>query len=144
METTIHLAANGKYHPRKVLVVDDDQEMALLTQYFVECYTQARCEIATDSYEAIEAVCDNRYDYIVIDQNLPGLNGLQILKQLDSYLSSDPMLSEQDRFSTKTPVVIMSSSKVLIPEKFDLKYFEITDNINKKELSASLARNFAS
>jgi len=129
---------------RKILVVEDDMDTAQLTRFLIERYSSARCDIVGDSYEAIEALCDNSYDYLVVDQNLPGLKGIEVLMRLDSYLDSDPILAEQSRFNRKIPVLLMSAEDIRLPYGLRLTHFEITDRINKRDLGLSLARNFAS
>ncbi len=129
---------------RKVLVVEDDGDMAQLTRYLIEQFSGARCDIVADSYEAIEALCDNNYDYLVVDQNLPGLKGLEVLIKLDSYLDTDPILAEQCRFTHKIPVLLMSAENIHVPHGLKLTHFEITDSINKRDLNLGLAKNFAS
>lgn len=129
---------------RKVLVVEDDTDMAQLTRMLIEQFSGARCDIVGDSYEAIEALCDNSYDYLVVDQNLPGLKGIEVLKKLDAYLDTDPILSEQCRFTHKIPVLLMSAENIVLPHGLRLTHFEITDSINKRDLNIGLAKNFAS
>ncbi|CAN5641695.1 hypothetical protein BH10BDE1_BH10BDE1_11520 [soil metagenome] len=135
---------NMTMNRRKVLVVEDDNDMAQLTRFLIERFSGARCDIVADSYEAIEALCDNNYDYLVVDQNLPGLKGVEVLMRLDTYLDTDPLLSEQSRFSRKIPVLLMSAENITLPHGLRLSHFEITDRINKKDLGLSLAKNFAS
>ena len=129
---------------RKVLVVEDDGDMAQLTRFLIEQFSGARCDIVVDSYEAIEALCDNNYDYLVVDQNLPGLKGIEVLMKLDSYLDTDPILAEQCRFTHKIPVLLMSADNITLPTGLRLSHFEITDQINKRDLNLGLAKNFAS
>ncbi len=129
---------------RKILVVEDDGDMAQLTRFLIEQFSGARCDIVVDSYEAIEALCDNNYDYLVVDQNLPGLKGIEVLMKLDSYLDTDPILAEQCRFSHKIPVLLMSGENITLPHGLKLSHFEITDRINKRDLNMGLAKNFAS
>jgi CheY-like chemotaxis protein len=129
---------------RKVLVVEDDSDMAQLTRFLIEQFSGARCDIVVDSYEAIEALCDNNYDYLVVDQNLPGMKGIEILIKLDSYLDTDPILAEQSRFTHKIPVLLMSAGTINVPYGLKLTHFEITDSINKRDLNLGLAKNFAS
>lgn len=129
---------------RKVLVVEDDGDMAQLTRFLIEQFSGARCDIVVDSYEAIEALCDNNYDYLVVDQNLPGMKGIEVLTKLDSYLDTDPLLAEQCRFTHKIPVLLMSAGNINVPHGLKLTHFEITDSINKRDLNLGLAKNFAS
>lgn len=135
---------NTTLNRRKVLVVEDDRDMAQLTRFLIEQFSGARCDIVVDSYEAIEALCDNSYDYLVVDQNLPGLKGIEVLMKLDTYLDTDPLLAEQCRFTHKIPVLLMSGESIEVPHGLKLTHFEITDRINKRDLNLGLAKNFAS
>lgn len=62
----------------KILVVDDDKEMrCLLEDVLVQegySVTQAR-----DGADALLKLKDHRYDLVIIDKNMPGLSGLEIL-----------------------------------------------------------------
>ena len=129
---------------RKILVVEDDGDMAQLTRFLIEQFSGARCDIVVDSYEAIEALCDNNYDHLVVDQNLPGMKGIEVLMKLDSYLDTDQLLAEQCRFTPKIPVLLMSGENITVPHGLKLSHFEITDRINKRDLNMGLAKNFAS
>ncbi len=133
---------NVNIHNRNILIVEDDHDVASLAQYIIQKCAHTDCDIVNDSYEAIEALCEKGYDYLVIDQNLPGLKGVEFLKALDRYLDQDPVLSEQERFLHKIPAVIMSSSKVTIPKHLKLKHFQITEAIDKEHLNTHLERLF--
>lgn len=62
----------------KILVVDDDEEMRCLLEDVLvqEGYhvTQAR-----DGPDALLKLRNQKYDLVIIDKNMPGLSGLEIL-----------------------------------------------------------------
>ncbi len=62
----------------KILVVDDDEEMRCLLEDVLvqEGYhvTQAR-----DGSDALLKLRNQKYDLVIIDKNMPGLSGLEIL-----------------------------------------------------------------
>lgn len=63
-----------------LLIEDDPWSRDSLTTFFriVEC----RVESAEDATEAIAAVSRNRFDLILCEHQLPGMNGLDLLKTL--------------------------------------------------------------
>lgn len=134
----------ARSYGRSVLVIEDDADVASLTQFLVERYANAKCDTVQDSYEAIAALCERTYDYLVVDHRLPGMKGVDFLITLDSYLDRDPVLSEQERFVKKMPVLLMSGSRLNVPRDLVFNHFEITDVIHKRELNEKLKEIFAS
>ena len=116
---------------RRILVVDDDSDTANAIKYTVESFGQGlSCSIAADPYEALLTMTDNKFDFVLVDQKIPGLMGTEILKKLDGYIDSDPLLNESGNYIEPTPVAIMSTGK--LPEEFNLslKNFKMTKFIN--------------
>ena len=129
---------------RAVLVIEDDADVANLTQFLIERYANAKCDTVQDSFEAIAALCERKYDYLVVDHRLPGMRGIDFLITLDTYLDRDPLLSEQARFIRKMPVLVMSGARINLPRDLTLNHFEIRDVIHKSELTEKLRQIFAS
>ena len=67
--------------PLSVLYVEDDRDLALLVK---EHLTQAgfRVEVAYDGQEALARLAAGSYDLLAIDQTLPGLDGLGVLRAI--------------------------------------------------------------
>ncbi|HEV2354206.1 MAG TPA: response regulator transcription factor [Puia sp.] len=65
----------------KLLVIEDEQSLlASITRYFRK--EQFLCEQATTFSEALQKIEDFQYDCIILDINLPGGSGLELLKIL--------------------------------------------------------------
>jgi DNA-binding response OmpR family regulator len=84
-----------------VLLIDDDTELTkLLEEYLQE--EQFHLDSAHDGVSGLEKALNNQYSVVVLDVMLPGMNGLDVLKQLRQK-SSVPVLmltargSELDR-----------------------------------------------
>jgi CheY-like chemotaxis protein len=125
-----------------VLVIEDDADVGELTCALVNRYAGGQSDLVTDSYAAINALYENKYDYVIVDQNLPGLKGLQVLAAMDRAIDQDPTLSDQTRFIKPLPVIFMSAEEQDISKKF--RHFVIQDFVAKTSLSRGLARNLAS
>ncbi|MBI2603099.1 MAG: response regulator [Deltaproteobacteria bacterium] len=72
--------------PLHILVVDDSQDVREVLQYFLQ-EKGALVDIAMDGAEAISKVHNERFDLIIMDLHMPGLNGVDTalkLKKLPS------------------------------------------------------------
>src|SRR5215467_9458937 len=84
-----------------VLLIDDDTELSKLLEEFLQS-EQLTLEAAHDGPSGLERALANRHSVVVLDVMLPGMSGLDVLKQLRQK-SSVPVLmltargSELDR-----------------------------------------------
>jgi len=118
----------------RILVVEDDQDVASFTRHIIQKNSMTRCEVANDSYEAIQKLCDHKYDLILLDQNLPGMSGTVFLQQMDDYVDKDPLLSQSPHFVEKIAVIIMFVNVLPDLKQMKLQHFEVVDFIEKKNL----------
>ena len=65
----------------RLLVVEDEKK---LCDMIAKSLHQAGYEVDTcnDGEEALEMICAEMYDLIVLDLNLPGMDGMDILREL--------------------------------------------------------------
>ena len=75
----------------KLLVIEDEES---LLQSIIEYFAQEDflCEVARSFREGIEKVEDFQYDCIILDINLPGGSGLQLLQHLRQYKKEDGVI----------------------------------------------------
>jgi len=66
----------------RILVVDDDGDIARLIGSLLERKLNARVDIATDGAAARHAIGARSYDVITLDHCLPDCEGLDILEEL--------------------------------------------------------------
>ncbi|GAA1135538.1 MULTISPECIES: response regulator [Microbacterium] len=78
--------------PTRVLVVDDDPDVALLVKTVLERRAGCIVDLAADGREAVERVATIRPDVVVTDIEMPGLNGLELLAELRSSAPAIPVL----------------------------------------------------
>lgn len=67
----------------KILLLEDD---TLLNEIIIEFLEELKYEVFTtfDGQEALEAVYENKFDLLILDVNVPSLNGFELLKELKS------------------------------------------------------------
>ena len=65
----------------RILIVDDDDAVR---EVVLAALSEGKnlVETARDGFEAIELVKKNSYDLVILDWNMPRLNGLQVLQLL--------------------------------------------------------------
>ncbi len=67
----------------KVLIIEDDHNLRLLIKNFLERYKYLT-EEATDGKEGYQKIITNEYDCILLDLNLPNLDGIEVAKKARS------------------------------------------------------------
>jgi DNA-binding NtrC family response regulator len=65
----------------KALVVDDDETLRLTVRLALESHNY-EVEEAEDGVEAVEKVKNNSYDAIILDVNMPRMNGIEALEKI--------------------------------------------------------------
>ncbi|WP_430474195.1 response regulator transcription factor [Thalassospira lucentensis] len=68
---------------RSVLLVDDSKFARLLVRAFISSnFTDWQIDEAEDATKALEMVEAKTYDYLFLDFNMPGMNGLELGEKL--------------------------------------------------------------
>lgn len=83
---------------RKFLVVDDHADLRRLTAMMVEGLGYSCPDTAASGEEALRMLRATRYDFVITDINMPGMNGFMLLRAI----KDDPALRG-------IPVLIMST-----------------------------------
>lgn len=73
--------------PLKILLVEDSAPCRQLFECLIEdvrgdVETQIECDQARSGPEALDLVARRRYDALILDQNMPGMSGLEVLASL--------------------------------------------------------------
>jgi two-component system, NarL family, invasion response regulator UvrY len=79
--------------PRRILVVDDHVAVRRgLTSLFADEFQQATVETAATSAEALQKTHDGHWDLIILDLNMPGRGGLELIHELKDRSPSSRIL----------------------------------------------------
>ena len=84
-------AESPTFPRRRILVVEDDRVLRQVTA-MVLVHSGYAVDIAEDAATAWEALQANRYDLLVIDNNMPKLTGIELLKKLRSARMGMPVI----------------------------------------------------
>lgn len=83
--------------PPKILVVDDEQDLVSTVVYRLR-FAQCAVVTAADGQEALDKAAAERPDLILLDMNMPVMNGQEVLRRL----RADPGLKD-------TPVIMLTA-----------------------------------
>lgn len=64
-----------------VLLVEDDRDLAMTIVQYLEIH-KIRCDHASHGVSGLQLIRDNRYDVILLDLNLPRLDGLSVCREV--------------------------------------------------------------
>ena len=78
--------------PYKVLVIEDDPDLAHLTGMILESGASMTTALACDAVTALEHLQQTRFDLIVADIELPGRSGLQLLPDIHRLAPGVPVI----------------------------------------------------
>lgn len=85
---------------KKILIVEDEKSLASAYQTILEKHGY-KVQLAYDGEEALAIIEKEAVDLILLDINMPKMNGLEMLKQLDTETLKSRVIvfSNQDRQS---------------------------------------------
>jgi CheY-like chemotaxis protein len=108
---------------KRVLIVDDEPEVAAV---LADCVGgEHAVEMASNGKDALSAVARARPDVVLLDMNMPGMSGLEVLQHLRMV---DPTLPVILVTATADNAAIAASLAAgafsYIPKPFDVKYIK--------------------
>ncbi len=92
--------------PRQILVIEDDPGIAALTLRQVERLGH-RAVTASSGAQALERLAENRVDLLLLDIELPDMNGQELLRQLTRQHGPIPFIVTTGHGSEKVAVEMM-------------------------------------
>ncbi len=83
---------------KKVLVVDDSTMMRMVVKEAIEDLNDVETVEATNGYEAFKSLPQHSFDMIILDLNMPEINGWEVLRFVKSH-----------QFYKHIPIIIIST-----------------------------------
>jgi len=125
---------------KRILVIDDDVSMIELVKSVLSDEKDLKVFGAQDPYEAIEMMSLQVFDFIVLDWNLPNLNGLETLIEVERGFKFDPNLPlEWDR--KKVRVIVLSGNERDACKVTNTKHFRYSGYINKGQAVGTIVND---
>ncbi|RLA78869.1 MAG: hypothetical protein DRG78_14100 [Epsilonproteobacteria bacterium] len=123
-----------KFNGNKILLVEDNESNQMFMSITLK-KLGLEFDIANDGVEAIEQFKLNVYDAVLMDENMPNLNGIEATKQILEY--------EKENNLSHTPIIALTANAL----KGDRERFleagmneYLTKPLNKKKLSEILGK----
>ena len=106
---------------RRILLVDDEPDILdILHEHFAK---ECDVETAADGMTALAIVRARRPDVIFLDINMPGINGVDVLKSVKELDATIPVLMvTASADNALAAEAIKRGAFSYIPKPFDLKY----------------------
>ncbi|WP_105982046.1 tetratricopeptide repeat-containing hybrid sensor histidine kinase/response regulator [Nonlabens agnitus] len=92
LESTIKEKDIKKLDHKKLLIVDDNKINQLVTQKVLEQYHMQH-ETANNGQEAVDMVKENTYDYVLMDINMPVMNGINATIEIRKMGITTPVIA---------------------------------------------------
>jgi DNA-binding NtrC family response regulator len=108
----------------RILVVDDEPDLLdMLLAYFL--MSRYDVETATNGFDAVSTVSRQRPDVVLLDINMPGMNGLEALREIMRLDRSIPVIMVTGNAELPMTVdAIRNGAFGYVPKPFDLRYLD--------------------
>ena len=100
-ERTTTLTGGGLDRPLRVLLAEDHPTNQRVVQLILGAHA-AEVVIAEDGAQAVAAFAESRFDVVLMDMQMPGMDGLTATREIRQL--------EAERGSTPTPIVMLSAN----------------------------------
>jgi len=99
---TFHMT-QANLQPPQILLVEDDKINQMVAKLTLEKIGNYQIEIASDGQEAIDMTANKRYDLILMDINMPFLNGS---------IATQRIRQREQQTNTHLPIIGMTADTV--------------------------------
>lgn len=119
----------------KILIVEDNKINQLVTQKIMDKH-QIKCDMVADGFDALKILESRTYDAILMDINMPGMNGYETTKRLRGMGIKTPViaLTAFDKDEVKAEVFASGMNDIMIKPFEPHQLFEV---IQKQLLSVN-------
>jgi CheY-like chemotaxis protein len=107
---------------KKILIADDDPEVVeVLRRFFEKTPQHYAVQTVMNGEDAIAALLTDPPDLVMLDINMPGADGLEVLKHIDR---SIPVMIVSGNVDSTPGDALKYGAFAYLPKPFDLSYVE--------------------
>jgi len=96
-----HESGDEVHYNANILIVEDNKTNQMLISLIVDDY-RITFDMANDGVEAVAMFKKGKYDLVLMDENMPNLNGIGAMKQIKAY--------EEQHSLILTPIIALTAS----------------------------------
>jgi signal transduction histidine kinase len=98
-----------------ILVVEDNKVNQIVTQKILE-KNKLKCTIASDGYQALEILKTNKFDIILMDIHMPGINGFETTEKIHEFGITTPIiaLTASDKYEIEGDISKYKMNDILV------------------------------
>jgi CheY-like chemotaxis protein len=113
----------------RILIVEDNKINQLVTQKIMDKH-QIQCDMVADGFDALKILETRTYDAILMDINMPGMNGYETTKRLRAMGVKSPViaLTAFDKEEVKAEVFASGMNDIMIKPFEPNQLFEVIQN----------------
>ncbi len=109
----------------KILIVDDNKINLLVTQKNVEKINNCVCETTNNGFDAITILQNNHYDLVLMDINMPGIDGYKTTELIREFNKEIPIIALTALNSNDTnEKIFVSGMNHIITKPYDFNEFQ--------------------
>lgn len=127
----------------QLLWIDDEIELLKAHLLFLE-KKGYEVETATNGYDALERCAEKAFDLILLDENMPGLSGLETLQRIKSIAPSTPvvMVTKSEEENIMEQAIGQQIADYLIKPVNPIQILStLKKNIHQREIVTEVAQN---
>ena len=122
-ERSAYVAAAAKPGTRILVVVDEPDLLDMLTAYFLT--SKYEVDTATNGFDALAVVAKQRPDVVLLDIHMPGMNGIEALKEIMKIDQSIAVIMVTGNNQLAITVdAIRNGAFGYVPKPFDFRYLD--------------------
>ena len=130
---------------QRILIVEDDKEIAILERDYLEI-NGFETEIISNGQKALTAILENRFDLVLLDLMLPGMDGFEVCRRVRESGSSTPILMLTAREEEADKVLGLElGADDYITKPFSVRELlaRVKANIRRVAMAASVSQDAA-
>ena len=115
-------SASPRSDAKKILIVDDDAEVVeVLSRFLQKAPLDYTVQAVTNGEDAIAALLLEPPDLVLLDLNMPGVDGLEVLKHVGREI---PVMIVSGNVDATPAEALKYGAFAYLPKPFDLAYIE--------------------
>ena len=125
----------------KILIVDDEKETRDVLADYLSARIECRIFKAENGYEALERIQDNLIDLVLLDINMPGISGAEVIKEAKTKLKDIGIIVITKWDSSEVASRVRELGAEYIPKPLSLKMVRLKVEEKLRAINKFISKN---